>query len=99
MQQKHTIQPEKEDSTDMDKNTATVAVTSTPTATTAATATAVPKKPMVLLTRQGPQLPQTTPVEWTTGSESRSTTGPTVESDLYCMFVYRLYIGKFRLYG
>lgn len=83
MQQKHTIQPEKEDSTDMD-NTATVAVTSTPTATAAATAaTAVPKKPMVLLTRQGPQLPQTTPVEWTTGSESRSTTGPTVESDLY----------------
>lgn len=82
MQPKHTIQPEKEDSTDMDKNTATVAVTSTPTATTAATAaTAVPKKPMVLLTRQGPQLPQTTPVEWTTGSESRSTTGPTVESE------------------
>lgn len=99
MQQKHTIQPEKEDSTDMDKNTATVAVTSTPTGTAATAATAVPKKPMVLLTRQGPQLPQTTPVEWTTGSESRSTTGPTVESDLYCMFVDRLYIGNFRLYG
>lgn len=82
VQTKHTIQPEKEDSTDMDKNMATVAVTSRPTAATAATA--VPKKPMVLLTRQGPQLPQTTPVEWTTGSESRSgSTGPTVESDLY----------------